>query len=83
MDVYLRDMIKDVHRESQYLGMDFPLPLDLAGVAEGFGVHGRRVEDPSELRPALEEALAVDGPALVDVVMDGSTSVQAASPYAH
>ena len=72
MEIYLRDMLKDTQRKSEYLGMDFPLPLNLAGVAEGFGVHGRKVEKPSELRPALEEALALDTPALVDVVIDGS-----------
>ena len=72
MEIYLRDMLKDTQRKSEYLGMDFPLPLNLAGVAEGFGVHGRKVEKPSELRPALEEALGLDAPALVDVVIDGS-----------
>jgi thiamine pyrophosphate-dependent acetolactate synthase large subunit-like protein len=36
------------------------------------GVHGRRVERPEEIRPALEEALALDAPALVDVAIQGS-----------
>jgi pyruvate dehydrogenase (quinone) len=34
------------------------------------GVPGRRVGRPEELAPALGEALAHDGPALVDVVME-------------
>lgn len=72
MDIYLRDMLKDPQRRSDYIGMDFPLPLDLAGIAEGFGVHGRKVETPGELRPALEEAFGLGGPAVVDVVIDGS-----------
>ena len=72
MEIYLRDMLKDVDRRSQYLGMDFPLPLDVAGVARGFGVHGRTVEAPAELRPALEQAFALGKPAVVDVVIDGS-----------
>ncbi len=72
MDIYLRNMLKDAQRESRYVGMDFPLPLNLARIAEGFGVHGRRVETPSELRPTLEEAFSLDRPALVDVVIDGS-----------
>ncbi len=72
MEIYLRDMLKDKDRRSQYLGMDFPLPLDVAGVARGFGVHGRTVEDPAELRPALDEAFALGKPAVVDVVIDGS-----------
>ena len=72
MEIYLRDMLKDKDRRSQYLGMEFPLPLDVAGVARGFGVHGRTVEDPTELRPALDEAFALGKPAVVDVVIDGS-----------
>ena len=72
MEIYLRNMLKDTQRQSEYLGMDFDLPLNLAGIAEGFGVHGRKAETPSELRSTLEEALGLDRPALVDVVIDGS-----------
>ena len=72
MEIYLRDMLKDNQRKSEYVGMDFDPALNLAGIAEGFGVHSRKVEKPSELRPALDEALSLDRPALVDVVIDGS-----------
>ncbi len=41
-----------------------------ATMAEGFRVKGFRVERPEEIRPALEAALAWDGPTLVDVVVD-------------
>ena len=41
-----------------------------AVMAEGFRVKGFRVERPEEIRPALEAALAWDGPTLVDVVVD-------------
>jgi thiamine pyrophosphate-dependent acetolactate synthase large subunit-like protein len=46
-------------------------PLRYDRIAESLGVHGRRVERPEELRPALEEALALDAPALVDVAIQG------------
>lgn len=72
MEVYLREILNDSERKSEYVGMDFPLPLNLAGIAEGFGVHGRTVEKPSDIRPALEEAFASGKPAMVDVVIDGS-----------
>ncbi|MFJ3959010.1 ubiquinone-dependent pyruvate dehydrogenase [Arthrobacter sp. NPDC090010] len=41
---------------------------DFAQVAEALGIKGIRVEDASQLEGALAEALAHDGPALVDVV---------------
>jgi pyruvate dehydrogenase (quinone) len=43
---------------------------DYAAIARAAGAHGRRVEDPRELREALREAFAHPGPALVDVVTD-------------
>lgn len=48
---------------------------NFAEVAKGFGVASRRVEKPEELRPALEAAMAHDGPFLIDVVMDRSIAV--------
>jgi benzoylformate decarboxylase len=55
-------------RKSEYIGMNFlKQPLDCAGVAEGFGVRGFRVEQPDELRSTLEKALNLGRPALVDV----------------
>ena len=72
MDIYLRDMLKDSERQSDYVGMNFDLPLNVAGIAEGFGITGRRVEDPAQLRPAIEEAIASGKPAVVDVSIDGS-----------
>ena len=47
-------------------GTDLRNP-DLARVAEAMGAKGVRVEDPSEVKPALERALAEDGPFLLDV----------------
>ncbi|KAB7756297.1 ubiquinone-dependent pyruvate dehydrogenase [Mycolicibacterium mucogenicum] len=48
-------------------GTDLDNP-DFAAVARSCGVFSRRVEHPSELESAVSEALAHDGPALVDVV---------------
>ena len=52
--------------------------LNLAKVAESLGCLGIRVEKPSELQPALEEALASGRPALVDVDSD----IEALAPAA-
>jgi acetolactate synthase-1/2/3 large subunit len=43
---------------------------NFADVARAFGVEGMRVEQPDEIRPALERALALNAPVLVDVVTD-------------
>jgi acetolactate synthase I/II/III large subunit len=45
-------------------------PTDFAAVARAFGVEGIRVEDPGEIAPALERALALNAPVVVDVVTD-------------
>jgi pyruvate dehydrogenase (quinone) len=50
-------------------GVDVP-SVDYAAVANALGIFGQRVEDPQELRGALEGAFAHNGPALVDVVTD-------------
>ena len=48
-------------------GCDLKNP-NFAAMAEAMGIKGIRVEHPQDLRAALTEALAHDGPALVDVV---------------
>jgi pyruvate dehydrogenase (quinone) len=50
-------------------GTDLVNP-DFAKLAESAGILGLRVERPEELRPALERALAHEGPALVDVIVN-------------
>jgi len=43
---------------------------NFAALAQAAGLTGVRVEDPAEVRPALERGLAAKGPALIDVVTD-------------
>lgn len=43
---------------------------NFAALAEAVGLTGLRVEDPAQVRPALEKALATKGPVLVDVLTD-------------
>ncbi|CAJ48341.1 ubiquinone-dependent pyruvate dehydrogenase [Bordetella avium] len=49
------------------IGVDLDNP-DFAAVARAVGIHGVRVEDPAALPAAIDEVLAHDGPALLDVV---------------
>jgi pyruvate dehydrogenase (quinone) len=52
-----------------HYGCDLVNP-NFAAMAEAIGFTGIRVEDPKEVRPALEKAMAASGPTLVDVVTD-------------
>ena len=52
-----------------HYGVDLKNP-NFAAVAQAIGLNGIRVEDPAEVRPALKQALASEGPALIDVVTD-------------
>jgi benzoylformate decarboxylase len=47
-------------------GLDLPA-LDVAGVAEGYGLRVRRAEEAGDLGSALAEAISSDGPELVEV----------------
>jgi acetolactate synthase-1/2/3 large subunit len=52
----------------KYFAVDFTM-ADHAKIAESFNVTGRRVEDPKDLGAALEWAIALNEPVLLDVVM--------------
>ena len=47
-------------------GSDVP---DYAAIARAYGVAGIRVTEAAEFRPAVEQALASNKPALIDVAM--------------
>jgi pyruvate dehydrogenase (quinone) len=50
-------------------GTDLNNP-DFSELANAAGIHGIRVEDPADLSAAVKEALAHDGPALIDAVVN-------------
>jgi len=49
-------------------GIEFPNP-DFAALASACGGHGFTAQQPGELKAALAEAFAIDGPAIVDAVV--------------
>jgi thiamine pyrophosphate-dependent acetolactate synthase large subunit-like protein len=53
-------------------GVDYG-DVDFAALARVFGAFGERVEEPSEVLPAIQRALASGLPAVVDVVIDQNT----------
>ena len=59
--------------DRKFIAMDLTDPsLDYARIAQAFGVRGRRVESPGDLRPALQDALSANEPFLVDVAVEGA-----------
>jgi len=58
--------------ESRLIGADLSNP-DLLKLADAYGVDGYRVNTPDELKPALEKAIDIDKPALIEVVVERGT----------
>ena len=71
MNIYKTQVLGE-QPPGNYVGMDFPNPLNLAGMANACGVFGRAIEDPSEIAPAIQQAIASGKPALLDIMIDGS-----------
>ena len=66
------DYLGASHGDRAFVALDLTdPPLRYDRIAESMGVHGRRVDRPDDIRPALEEALALGAPALVDVAIQG------------
>lgn len=61
--------IKREERQMADLGMTWKRP-DFAAMARGFGMPAWRVEDAPGLGAALDQVAAIDGPTLIDVVVD-------------
>lgn len=61
------------HGNAQFVGMDFNDPyIDFTMLAQSLGVPGQRIENPAELRGALEKSFATPGPKLLEVMVDGT-----------
>ncbi len=67
----LKNRLKLFHGNDTPIGMDFnDPPMDIAGIARGFGVAAERVDSAAGLDAALDAALArTDGPSLLEVMI--------------
>lgn len=63
---------------NRIVGGDIPETPDYAEIARNMGAMGRRVEEPDDIVPAVEEALATDQPAVLDIITDPEEMV---SPF--
>ena len=70
MNVYHE--MNDLPPPEIYNAMDFPTPFDFKAQAEAYGAFGVRVEHADDIEPAIKEAVASGGPAVVDVILDGA-----------
>lgn len=60
--------LQHLYCEGRYFSVDMCEPLDYVRIADGFGLPGLRVEQPGELRPAMETALNYGGPFFVEII---------------
>jgi acetolactate synthase-1/2/3 large subunit len=60
--------------DARYIGVDFD-DVRYDRVAQAMGCWGERVEDPEQITPALERAMASNRPAVVDVVIDSEANL--------
>ena len=70
----IKQRLLSFHQNDQFIGMDFKDPeVNFADLAKSLGVESERVNDPANLRAALDRALAnKNGPNLVEVICEGS-----------
>ena len=60
--------------EGRYSGTPLLGP-DFAKVAEAYGIPGSTVREKSQVVPAIEQAMATDGPALIDFIVEQEENV--------
>ena len=67
----LKNRLKLFHGNDKPIGMDFnDPPMDIAGIARGFGVSAERVDTAAGFEAAIDKALArTDGPSLIEVMI--------------
>ena len=72
MNIYKTHILGEQSPQSQYIAMDFPTPLNIAGIAEALGVDSSRIHNPTDIAPSLARAVALGKPAVLDIAIDGA-----------
>lgn len=60
---------QELQFDNRVIGADFINP-DFMKLADSFGVEGKRVSSPAELKPVLAKAIDADAPVLIEVVIE-------------
>jgi benzoylformate decarboxylase len=67
----IKDRLKAMRHTDQFVAMDMDNPaVDFVGIAKGFGLEASRVESGSDIKAAVQAAIASGKPSLVEVVID-------------
>jgi len=63
------EMLGGDEADHDFVGMDFDPPVDIVANAESHGAEAVLAETRGEIAPALEDAIASDGPVVVDALV--------------
>ena len=66
---------QDMFLDKRYVATDLSSSPDFVKLAESYGAVGIRVIEPTDVRPALDEALAVRKPVLLDFRIESESNV--------
>ncbi|MGM0605069.1 MAG: biosynthetic-type acetolactate synthase large subunit [Halobacteriota archaeon] len=66
---------QDAFFEGRHMASDYNWMPEFDKLAEAFGAKGWRVDDYDEVAPAIEEALAYEGPSVIDFHIDPDANV--------
>jgi len=61
--------------ERRYSATDIEIAPDFVKLAEAYGAKGIRITDPKDIREAIEEAIATEGPVMLDFVVEREENV--------
>ncbi|MDN7025832.1 biosynthetic-type acetolactate synthase large subunit [Methanoculleus sp. FWC-SCC1] len=70
---------QELFYDRRYSYTELP-PVDFVGIAKAYGVDGIRVEEKDGVRPAIEAALAADGPFVLDFRIEREENVFPMAP---
>ena len=66
---------QELFYEREYVATGYSGNPDFVKLADAFGIYGARVTGKSEVRSTIREAMAFDGPAIVDFVVEQEENV--------
>ena len=71
--IYQKDVLGETETAGpNLLHSDFGTPFDVASIANSMGVYGERIERPEQIKPAIDKAVSMNAPVLLDIIIDGS-----------